>query len=72
MCDECHGKSDEEKKNQGRKLLNWSFFEAPNKIEDLAPTVTSPSYIRGTYHVLSIDGQVGWHPDYLALLGFRK
>ncbi|MER9357252.1 hypothetical protein NKI61_28880 [Mesorhizobium sp. M0514] len=72
MCEKCDGKSDDEKKTRGRELLNWSFFEAPNKIEYLTPTVTSPSYVRGTYHVLSIDGRVGWHPDYVALLGFKK
>lgn len=72
MCEDCDGQSDEVKKSKGCDLLRWSFYDAPDKIEDLAPSVTSPSYIRGTYHVLSIDGRVGWHPDYLYLLGFKK
>lgn len=72
ICEECDGKSDEEKKTKGRELLRWSFYDAPDKIESIASSVTTPSYIRGTYHVLSIDGRVGWHPDYFALLGFKK
>ncbi len=72
MCEECDGQSDEVKKTKGRELLKWSFYEAPDKIETLASSVTAPSYVRGTYHVLSIGGRVGWHPDYFALLGFKK
>lgn len=72
ICEECDGQDDEVKKGKGRELLNWSFYEAPDKIENLAASVTAPSYIRGTYHILSIDGRVGWHPDYFALLGFKK
>lgn len=71
MSEACDGQSDETKKQKGRDLLSWSFFDAPNKIEPLAPSVTSPSYVRGTFHTLSIDGRVGWHPDYKALLGFK-
>ena len=70
--EECGEQSDEVKRTKGRELLRWSFYEAPNKMEPLAPSVTAPSYVRGTYHVLSIDGKVGWHPDYFALLGFKK
>ncbi|MDW6021865.1 ABC-three component system protein [Mesorhizobium sp. BAC0120] len=72
MCEECDGQSDEVKKTKGRELLKWSFYEAPDTIESLTSSVTAPSYVRGTYHVLSIDGRVGWHPDYFALLGFKK
>ncbi|PWB84658.1 MAG: hypothetical protein C3F11_00125 [Methylocystaceae bacterium] len=72
ICEECDGQSDEVKKTKGRELLRWSFYDAPDKIETLTSSVTAPSYVRGTYHVLSIDGRVGWHPDYFALLGFKK
>lgn len=72
MCEECGEQSDEMKKKKGRELLRWSFYDAPDKIETLASSVTAPSYVRGTYHILSIDGRVGWHPDYFALLGFKK
>lgn len=68
----CDGESDDIKKQKGRDLLSWSFFDAPGKMELLAPNVTSPSYVRGTFHTLSIDGRIGWHPDYKTLLGFKK
>jgi len=68
----CNGCSEDIKKKEGRGLLSWSFYEAPKIIELLAPSVTSPSYVRGTFHTLSIKGGVGWHPDYEILLGFKK
>nr|WP_025827781.1 ABC-three component system protein [Acetobacter persici] len=68
----CNGCSEDIKKEEGRGLLSWSFYEAPKIIELLAPSVTSPSYVRGTFHTLSIKGGVGWHPDYEILLGFKK
>lgn len=72
MCLECEDQSDDFKKENGRKVLRWSFLEAPSVIERISPTVESPSYVRGTFHTLSISGRVGWHPDYLKLLGFKK
>lgn len=68
----CNGCSEDIKKKEGRGLLSWSFYDAPKIIEPLAPSVTSPSYVRGTFHTLSIKGGVGWHPDYEILLGFKK
>ncbi|AYF32699.1 hypothetical protein CUU95_02160 [Vreelandella alkaliphila] len=72
MCEECSEKTNEEKEKKGHELLKWSFYKAPEIIEPIAPTVISPSYVRGTYQVLSISGKVGWHPDYLSLLEFKK
>ncbi|WP_124466855.1 ABC-three component system protein [Burkholderia cepacia] len=72
MAGACSGLSDDIKKEKGRDLLSWSFYNAPRDIEAVAPSVTSPSYVRGTFQTLSIDGRVGWHPDYKALLGFKK
>lgn len=72
MSEACDGQSDDIKKQKGRDLLAWSFYDAPKDIEALSTRVTSPSYVRGTFHTLSIDGRVGWHPDYKALLGFKK
>ncbi|HEY4250520.1 MAG TPA: ABC-three component system protein [Roseomonas sp.] len=72
MREECSGQDDDSKKTKGREILVWSFYEAPEKIEYLAASVTSPSYVRGTYHILSISGRVGWHPDYSTKLEFKK
>lgn len=72
MAEQCDGQSEDTKRSEGFKVLRWSFFDAPNNIESIASSVTAPSYIRGTYQVLSIAGRVGWHPEYKALLGFTK
>ncbi|MEZ0170865.1 ABC-three component system protein [Microvirga sp. TS319] len=72
MCAQCRGQPDEHMALKGKELLSWSHFSAPNEIESIAPTVTAPSYVRGSFQVLSIDGQVGWHPDYRKLLSFDK
>ncbi|TXN02373.1 hypothetical protein FV222_09635 [Methylobacterium sp. WL103] len=72
MCVECIGQTESMKNDSGRELLKWSFYVAPNQIEHLAPSITAPSYVRGTFHVLSIGGRIGWHPEYRKLLGFDK
>jgi len=72
MCAQCSGQPDEDIALKGKELLSWSHFKAPMEIESIAPTVTAPSYVRGSFQVLSIDGQVGWHPEYRKLLSFDK
>ncbi|MBA9068163.1 hypothetical protein FHR71_001904 [Methylobacterium sp. RAS18] len=72
MCEGCGGLSEAMKNASGRELLEWSFYKAPNEIEHLSPSVTAPSYVRGTFHILSISGRVGWHPEYKVILGFDK
>ncbi|PDS29258.1 ABC-three component system protein [Rhizobium phaseoli] len=71
MCEECGGSAEEDKRSKGRKLLGWSHFDAPNYVGAIAPNITA-SYVRGSYQVLSINGRVGWHPDYRKLLEFDK
>jgi len=72
MTTACDGCSEDIKKEKGRALLRWSFYDAPTIIGPLASSVASPSYVRGTFHTLSIKGDVGWHPDYQVILGFKK
>lgn len=72
MCDECDGHSEDAKKEEGRKLLKWSHYQAPNDLESIAQSITTPSYVRGSYQVLSISGRVGWHPDYRTLLELEE
>lgn len=72
MCSKCSGQSDGDMALKGKELLSWSHFSAPKDIESIAPTVTAPSYVRGSFQLLSIDGEVGWHPDYRKLLGFDE
>lgn len=55
----------------GLAVLRWTLEAAPQQVGCIEATVTSPFYVRGTYQILSIDGSVGWHPDYKARLGFK-
>ena len=72
MCESCEGVGEDELRAKGHVLLIWSHFKAPNDLEPIAPTVVAPYYVRGSFQVLSITGQVGWHPNFRSLLGFDK
>lgn len=72
MGEQCGGVGEEEAKAKGRELLKWSHYNAPSDLEPIAPTVVAPYYVRGSFQVLSTTGQVGWHLNYRALLGFDK
>lgn len=58
----------EEKKEKGRKLLDWSHFDAPNQVPPIKHTWTNPDLVRGSYQLLSTKKLVGWHPDYNSLI----
>lgn len=70
ICGSCASEIDEVRQVKGLQLLRWSHYDAPGELEPIAPKITSPYYVRGTYQVLSIKGQVGWHPNYHKALGF--
>ncbi|WP_085035750.1 ABC-three component system protein [Ensifer aridi] len=72
LCNDCREQSEATKRNMGHKLLVWSHYDAPKAVDAIDPGVTKPSYVRGSYQVLSINGRVGWHPDYRKLLGFEE
>ncbi|MCI5130114.1 MAG: hypothetical protein D3904_01025 [Candidatus Electrothrix sp. EH2] len=57
------------KKNKGRKLLDWSHYEAPKQIRPISKSWNNDDFIRGSYQILTKDLQVGWHPDFKILLG---
>lgn len=70
--EQCDQASEDEAKAKGHQLLRWSHFNAPSELEPITPTFVSPFYVRGSFQVLSITGQVGWHPNFRTLLGFGK
>lgn len=56
----------------GRSVLRWALEDAAQEVGTIESTVTSPFYVRGSYQVLSIEGRVGWHPEYRTRLGFDE
>jgi len=59
-------------KFEGLGVLKWVLENASEEVGNIESTITSPFYVRGSYQVLSIQGRVGWHPQYLAKLGFEE
>lgn len=68
MTEDCVGLEDIAVQTKGLELLRWTHEHAPNQLEPIAAGFSAHYYIRGTYQVLAIDLQVGWHPDYLTRL----
>jgi hypothetical protein len=69
MVEECAELGDKEKCAWGLEILRWTHDEAPNTVRPIAEGWNAPYYVRGSYQVLAINLQVGWHPHYAALLG---
>ncbi len=69
MAEGCTELEDKEKCAAGLKLLRWTHEEAPSVVRPIAQGWNAPYYVRGSYQVLAIDLQVGWHPEYKKLLG---
>jgi hypothetical protein len=57
--------------DNGLDVLKWAMNDAPGQIGSIENTITSPFYIRGSFQVLSIEGRVGWHPEYMSRIGFK-
>lgn len=68
IVEDCVGVKDQEKCESGLKILRWAHEKAPLIIRPISEG-WNPYYVRGSYQVLAINLKVGWHPDYLALLG---
>ncbi len=69
MIEECAEVEDEEKCVSGLKILRWTHDEAPRIVRPIGEGWNAPYYVRGSYQVLAINLDVGWHPDYLEFLG---
>lgn len=69
MVEECGGSEGTAKCASGLKILRWTHDEAPNIVRPIADGWNAPYYVRGSYQVLAINLDVGWHPDYAVLLG---
>ncbi|NUJ81678.1 hypothetical protein HUN39_16925 [Methylocystis sp. FS] len=72
MADACAALEDDKKCASGLELLRWTHNEAPITIRPIAEGWGAAYYVRGSYQVLAINLQVGWHPDFKARLGGDK
>lgn len=64
MVEDCDALEDDGKCKSGLDLLRWSHNDAPMAVRPIQEGFGAAYYIRGSYQVLAIDLQVGWHPDY--------
>lgn len=69
IVEDCVEQGEKEKCASGLKILRWTHDEAPNVVRPIAEEWNAAYYVRGSYQVLAIDLEVGWHPDYWKLLG---
>jgi hypothetical protein len=72
MAEDCSGLEAEAKCKSGLDLLRWTHNDAPGAVRPIQEGFSAAYYVRGSYQVLSIGLQVGWHPDYKALLKDEK
>jgi hypothetical protein len=66
--EDCAALEEDGKCKHGLALLRWSHEDAPKAVEPIAIGWSAPYYVRGSYQVLAINCEVGWHPDYLERL----
>lgn len=65
MSEDCATLLEDGKCEQGLSLLRWSHELAPNSVKPISAGWSALYYVRGSYQVLAISREVGWHPDYL-------
>lgn len=53
---------------KGLDLLRWSHERAPLEVSPIAPGWNAHYYVRGSYQILAIGMEVGWHPNFKTLL----
>ena len=71
-CDNFEAGNEADMVENGQSVLRWALEDAAQTVGAIELTVTSPFYVRGSYQVLSIEGRVGWHPEYRTRLGFDE
>jgi hypothetical protein len=72
MCDDCVEESDEQKQHRGRELLDWSHLDAHHAVVPIREKWNQPFLVQGSFQELAERAEVGWHPDFKALLATPK
>jgi hypothetical protein len=60
------------KRASGLEIFRWSFDQAHAQVPPFARNWSTSYYVRGSYQVLAVEQEVGWHPDYRVLLSEKK
>lgn len=68
IAEDCEDLDASQVRAKGLELLRWTHDFAPNQVEPIAPSWQGHYYVRGTFQILAIDLQVGWHAHYRKLL----
>lgn len=68
MVEECGDFEEDGKCKSGLELLRWTHNDAPMAVRPIQEGFGAAYYVRGSYQVLAIDLEVGWHPDFKNLL----
>jgi hypothetical protein len=69
MIEDCNELPEVEKCSRGHQLLRWSLDKAHTEVPNFGPRWATTYYVRGSFQILAIDLQVGWHPEYRIRLG---
>jgi len=72
MQDEYGTHCEEDKKMQGRILLDWSHKKAHCQIDSISKFYSNHDLIRGSYQMLSATKRVGWFCDFAKLINLNK
>lgn len=70
---ETHANATEDaKRASGLEIFRWSFSQAHAQLPPFARNWNTSYYVPGSYQVLAVEQEVGWHPDYRALLAEKE
>lgn len=70
---ETHANATEDaKRASGLEIFRWSFIQAHAQIPPFTHNWNASYYVPGSYQVLAVEKKVGWHPNYMVLLGEKK
>lgn len=70
---ETHATATEDtKRSSGLEIFRWSCSQAHTQMPPFAHNWNTTYYVRGSYQVLAVEQEVGWHPDYIVLLAEKK
>ncbi|KRB08299.1 hypothetical protein ASD86_09240 [Lysobacter sp. Root690] len=72
IVDECSDALEPYKREAGLKLLRWAHHEAAAAVPAISAGWSGQYYVSGSFQVLAIGLEVGWHPDYRNLLKEEK